>query len=100
MFKNQPNLVTESGVHPFLHPKYHHEIIHRKLSLKVVHPPFYKRVIWDYKNAHIPSVNRAVDIFVWGNSFEGKNVHEQVYFFNKTILNILHNYILNNTIKY
>ena len=22
-FTNQPNLVTENGVHPFLHPKYH-----------------------------------------------------------------------------
>ena len=34
----------------------------------------------------------------WGNSFEGKNVHEQVQFFNKTILNIFHNYIPKKTI--
>ena len=34
----------------------------------------------------------------WGNSFEGKNVHEQVHFFTKTILNIFHNYIPNKTI--
>ena len=44
------------------------------------------------------SINRAVDIFDWSNSFEGKNVHEQVNFFNKTILNIFSNYILNKTI--
>ena len=31
-------------------------------------------------------------------SFEVKNVYEQVYFFNKTILNIFHNYIPNKTI--
>ena len=44
------------------------------------------------------SINCAIDIFDWGNSFKGKNVHEQVHFFNKTILNIFHNYIPNKTI--
>ena len=58
----------------------------------------YERLIWDYKNADIPSINRAIDIFDWGNSFKGKNVHEQVHFFNKTILNIFRNYIPNKTI--
>ena len=30
--------------------------------------------------------------------FEDKNVHKQIHFFNKTILNIFHNYIPNKTI--
>ena len=96
IFTNQSNLVTESGVHPSLHPKCHHQIVFAKLNLKVEYPPLYERLIWDYKNADIPSVNRAIDIFDWGNSFEGKNVHEQVHFFNKTILNIFRNYIPND----
>ena len=58
----------------------------------------YERLIWDYNNADIPSINRAIDISDWDNSFEGKNVHEQVHFFNKTILNIFHNYIRNKAI--
>ena len=98
IFTNQPNLVTVSGVHPSLHPKCHHQIVFAKLNLKVDYPPLYERLIWDYKNADIPSINRAIDIFDWGNSFKGKNVHEQVHFFNKTILNIFHNYIPNKTI--
>ena len=98
IFTNQPNLVTESGVHPSLHPKCHHQIAFAKLNLKVEYPPLYERLICDYKNADIPSINRAIDIFDWDNSFEGKNVHEQVHFFNKTILNIFHNYIPNKTI--
>ena len=69
-----------------------------KLNLKVEYPPLYERLIWDYKNADISSINRAIDIFDWVNSFKGKNVHEQVHFFNKTILNIFHNYIPNKTI--
>ena len=98
IFTNQPNLVTESGVHPSLHPKCHHQIVFAKLNLKVEYPPLYKRLIWDYKNADIPSINRAIDIFNWGNSLESKNVYGQVHFFNKTILNIFHNYIPNKTI--
>ena len=36
--------------------------------------------------------------FYRGNSFKGKNVHEQVHIFNKAILNIFHNYVPNKTI--
>ena len=71
IFTNQPNLVTESGVHPSLHPKCHHQIVFANLNLKVEYPPLYEFLIWDYKNADIPSINRAIDIFDWGNSFEG-----------------------------
>ena len=98
IFTNQPNLVTVSGVHPSLHPKCHHQIVFAKLNLKVDYPPLYERLIWDYKNADIPSINCAIDIFDWGNSFKSKNVHERVHFFNKIILNIFHKYILNKTI--
>ena len=98
IFTNQPNLVPENGVYPSLHPKCHHQIVFAKLNLNVEYPPLYERLIWDYKNADIPSINCAIDIFDWGNSFKSKNVHERVHFFNKIILNIFHNYILNKTI--
>ena len=91
-------MVAESGVYPSLHPKCHQQTVFAKLSLKVEYPPLYECLIWDYKNADIPSINCAIDIFDWGNSFKSKNVHEQVHFFNKIILNIFHNYILNKTI--
>ena len=29
---SQPNLITESGVHPSLHPNYHHQIIAQSSS--------------------------------------------------------------------
>ena len=98
IFTNQPNLVTESGVHPSLHPKCHHQIIFSNLNLKVEYPLLYECLIWDYRNADIPAINCAINTFDWGNSFEGKNAHEQVHFFNKTILNIFLNCIPNETI--
>ena len=98
IFTNQPNLVTESGAHTSLQPKCHHQIVFAKINLKVEYSPLYERLIWDYKNKDIPSINRAIATFDWGNSFEGKNVLKQVHFFNKTIVNISHNYIPNKTI--
>ena len=98
IFTNQPNLVTEDGVYPSLHPKCHHQIVFAKLNLNVEYPPLYERLIWDDKNADIPSFNRAIEVFDWGNSVKVKIVHKQVQFFNKTILNIFYNYIPNKTI--
>ena len=43
IFTNQPNLVTESGVHLSLHPKCHYQIVFAKLNLKVEYPPLYAR---------------------------------------------------------
>ena len=76
IFTNQPNLVTESRVYPSLHTKCHHQILFAKLCLNVEYPPLYERLIWDYKNVNIPSINRANNIFDWGNSCEG-NVKSQ-----------------------
>ena len=47
---------------PPLQPKCHHQIVLVKLNLKVEYPPLYKHLIWNYKNANIPSINRAIDI--------------------------------------
>ena len=47
IFTNQPNLVTENGVYPSLHPKCHHQIVFAKLNLNVEYPPLYERLIWD-----------------------------------------------------
>ena len=98
IFTNPLNLVTESGVCPSLHLKCDHQIVFAKLNLNVEYPPLYERLIWDYKNADISTINRAIEIFDWWNLCKGKNVHEQVHFFNITILNIFHNYSHNKTI--
>ena len=63
IFTNQPKLVAESGAYPSLHSKCHHQVVFAKLNLNVEYPPLYERLIWDYKNADIPSINRAIEIF-------------------------------------
>ena len=43
IFSNQPNFITDSGVHPTLHSKCYHQIIYSKLNLKIEYPPPYTR---------------------------------------------------------
>ena len=66
-------------------------MIYSKPNLKIEQPPPYTREIWDYNRAETNLINRAIERFEWPKLFFGKDVHEQVTFFNKTILNFFHN---------
>ena len=66
-----------------------------KLNLKIEYPPLYECLIWGYKNANEQLINRAIESLNWEELFEGKNAHDQVYLFNKAILNMFYNFIPN-----
>ena len=100
IFTNQPNFVRGSGIHPTLHPKCHHQIIYSKLNLKTEYPPPQTCEIWDYNRAETDLINRSIETFDWPKFFLGKDVHEQVILFNKTILNIFYNFIPNKHVMY
>ena len=98
IFVNQPNLVIDSVIHPSLHQNCHYQIIFCKLNLKIDYPPPYAHEVWDYGKAQTDLINRAIDQFDWINLFLDKNINEQVILFNRTILNIFHNFISNKII--
>ena len=98
IFSNQPNLIMDSGVHPALHSKCHHQIFYAKPNLKIEYRPPYTRKIWNYSRSETDLINRSIESFDWSKLFSGKNVHEQVELFNKTLLNIFHNFIPNKII--
>ena len=98
IFTNQPNLVTDCGLHLSLHPNCHHQIVFSKLNLKIKYPPLYKRLVWDYKNADSQSINKAIEMFNWEKLFQNKNIHDQLKLLKKTIVNIVSNYIPNKFI--
>ena len=98
IFTSQPNIVVESGVHPSLHPNCHHQIIFAKFNLKIYYPPPYLREVWHYKEANADLIKRAISNFNWEKAFSNTNINEKVSLFNKTILNILNNYIPHETI--
>ena len=43
IFTNHPNLITNSGIHPSLHPNCHHQIIFAEIDFKIFFPPSYER---------------------------------------------------------
>ena len=63
------NWLVESGVHPFLHPNCHHQIIFAKFTLDIVYPPPYEREIWNYQMVDIDLIKRAINSFDWEKLF-------------------------------
>ena len=76
-----------------MHPNCHHKITHCKIDLKITYPPPYKRLVWDFKRANIPSIRKAIKMVDWRFMFLNKSVHDQVSIFNNTLINIFSNYI-------
>ena len=88
----------DSGVHLSLHEKCHHQIIYSNLKLRIEYPPLYPLYvskIWDQNRSETDSINCSIEIFGWSYLFSDKNVHEQAELFDKTLLNIFHNFIPN-----
>ena len=89
----------DSGVHASIHPNCHHQIVYAKLNLKIEYlPPLYEWFVWEYKNSNTQLLNRTTETFNCEKLRENKNVNEQLYLFNKTTLNIFHNFIPNKNI--
>ena len=65
---------------------------------KIEYPPPCIRKIWNYNRAETDLINRAIKNCDWPSLFLGKNVHQQVKIFKKTLLKIFHNYIPNKFI--
>ena len=98
IFTSQPNPITESGVHPPLHPNFHHQIIFAKSNLEIHYPPPYFRDVWHYQDANTDFIRRSIDMFDWDRDFVNTNVNEKGFILNKTILNILSNFIPHETL--
>ena len=98
IFTNQPNSIMDSGVHPSLHSKCHHQVIYTKLNFEIEYPPPYIPEVWDYGKAQVNPINKAIENSNWNELFSGQNIHNQIKLFNTTILNIFRNFIPNKVI--
>ena len=92
IFTSQPNLITDSGVHSSLHPNFHHQTVFAESN--IVHPPPYLREIRHYREANTGLIIiRAIKEFNWERVSSNTSVNEKADIFNRTILNILRNFI-------
>ena len=97
-FTYQPNMVVNSGVHSSLHANSSSPNCFAKFDLKVYYPPPYEPEVWHYQEADSILIRRAIHEFNWKRALSNLNVDEQVTVFNRTILNILKNYVPYETI--
>ena len=88
----------ESDVHSSLHENCHHQTIYVKLNLKIYYPPPYEREIWHYEKANTENIRKPIDQLLWAMRFTNIDVNKKVNLFNKTIRNIIQNYILHETV--
>ena len=98
IFTSQPNMVIDSGVHASLHSNCHHQFIYVKFDLKIFYPPPYEKTVWHFKHANSDHIKREIDIFDWESALNYIDANDQVSVFNSIILNIVSNFIPNETI--
>ena len=61
--------------------------------MEILYRPPDFRGAWHYQDASTDLIRRAIDIFDWDSAFVRTNVNEKVFILNKTILNIISNFI-------
>ena len=66
--------------------------------MSIFYPPPYERTVWYYERTNTELISRAIDQFDWLRTRSNVNVDEKVCFFTKTLLNIIQNFILHETI--
>ena len=62
IFIHQPNLVIDRGAYSSLHSNCHHQITHCKLNLKIVFPPQYELLVWNYKKVDVTAIRKALHL--------------------------------------
>ena len=65
---------------------------------KIRYPPPYSREVWHFKEANTDLIRRALNDFNWERAFSNTNVNEKLCIFNKSVLNVLSNFIPHETI--
>ena len=85
IFTSQPNLSVESGTH--------HQIVYAIFNLEVIYPPPYTREVWHYQDSDVELIRRSLHGFDWDRAFANKHVDEKTEIFNKTVFNVLSNFI-------
>ena len=92
-------MVIDSGVYASSHSNCYHQIAYTKVDLKIFYPPPYERTMWHLKHASSDHIKRAIDIFDWQSALNNLAANDPVSVFNLTIMNVLKNFIPNETIK-
>ena len=85
LFTSQTNLIIESGVHSFLHPNCHHQVVFAKFNLSNLYPPPYDRTVWFYEKANPELIRRAIDEFDWTRALSNVSIDKKSFLFRRNV---------------
>ena len=74
------------------------KIANAKFNLKIYFPPPYEREVWHCGERNIELIRRVVHECNWQRVFSNLNTNEKMSFFNKTILNVVSNFVSYETV--
>ena len=77
------------GIEQSIYQKCHHNITYGTLDFSVPLPPLFYREIWNYKNADIEYIQKAISRFDWPKAFRNKNANEYCKLLTDRLINIL-----------
>ena len=80
IFTSLLNLLIDSGVHLFLHPNCHHQIVYAKFNLEIRYTPPYLREVLHYKDANTELIPRAFNGFDWTRAIPNTSVNGKLIF--------------------
>ena len=86
---DQPTIFLEYGVNLSLNKHCEHQIVVGELNISLPSPPPYKRTVWDYSKANIPTIRNCLKETNWLSEFQGLNVDQMVEVFTNKLFRIL-----------
>ena len=101
VFTDQPNLILDSVTRASLDPYCHHQIIYCNVNFKIPPPPPLDRKIWHFNRANLVAIKRSMTNFPWLEQLNlNMDTNWQVKTFTEIFLNIMSNYIPNETKRF
>ena len=98
---DQPNLILDSGTRASLDQYCHHQIIYCEVNFKIPPPPPLDRKIWHFNRANSAAIKRSMTNFPWHEQLNlSMDTNWQVKTFTEIFLNIMSNYIPNETKRF
>ena len=98
---DQPNIILDCGTRASLDTYCHHQIIYCKVNFRIPASPPFERKIWHFNRANTAAIKRSMTSFPW---FQHLNINTdpnwQVKAFTDTFLNIMSNFIPNETKRF
>ena len=98
---DQPNVILGSGTRASLDSYWHHQIVHCIVNFRIHLPLPFERKMWHFNRANSATIKRSITSFPWRKHLNiNTNPNWQVKTVTDTFVNIMSNFIPNETKKF